>query len=147
MPRSSFPATRAGYLTWRAKQKSQAAAQVKELLSSTSTSTSTSTPTAPIIEEHGRDRIAALISKQGLAAGDEETQALEDVACLVFLDDQFDGFEKKSDLDEGKVVGILQKTWAKMSPRGREMALEMKHSERARDLLGKALGGGGGGGT
>lgn len=132
MPRSSFPATRAGYLTWRARQKTQAAAQVQALLSSLS----------PPVEAHERDRIAALIGKQGLAAGDEETQALEDVACLVFLDDQFDAFERKTELDEDKVVGILRKTWAKMSPRGREMALGMDHSDRAGALLGKALGGG-----
>lgn len=137
MPRASFPATRAGYLSWRAKQKTQAAAQVKQLLlSSSSTSTESSIPEPEV------DRIAALISKQGLTTGDEETQALEDVACLVFLDDQFDGFEKKADLDEDKIVRILQKTWAKMSPRGREMALGMKHSERATALLGKALEGG-----
>lgn len=34
MPRDSYPMTRPGYLTWRAKQKAQAAAWVKELLSS-----------------------------------------------------------------------------------------------------------------
>lgn len=139
MPRSSFPATRAGYLTWRARQKTQAAAQVKQLL--------LRAPCAPphLLEEPECDRIAALVSKQGLSSsdGDEETQVLEDVACLVFLDDQFDAFEKKEDLNEDKIVRILQKTWAKMSPKGREMALAMKHSERAASLLGKALGVGG----
>lgn len=141
MPRSSFPATRAGYLTWRARQKTQAAAQVRQLL------LRAQCPPHLLLEEHECDRIAALVSKQGLVAGgaggDEETQVLEDVACLVFLDDQFDAFEKKQDLDEDKIVRILQKTWAKMSPKGREMALAMKHSERAASLLGKALGGGG----
>lgn len=83
--------------------------------------------------------MAALVSKQDLAT-DEEAQALEDVACLVFLDDQLDDFDKKPAHDEDKVVGILRKTWGKMSPRGREMALGMEHSDRARALLAKALG-------
>lgn len=129
MPRDTFPMTRAGYLTWRAKQKTQAAAQVKELLSNMD---------EPLSAD-ACDRVSALISKQGLAQGDEETQVLEDVACLVFLDDQFDDFEKKGGHDEDKVVRILKKTWGKMSPRGHEMALEMKHSDRARALIGKAL--------
>lgn len=84
--------------------------------------------------------MAALIRKENLKA-DEETQVLEDTACLVFLDDQFDDFEKKSDLDEAKMIGILQKTWGKMGERGRELALEMNHSNRAKELIGKALAG------
>lgn len=84
------------------------------------------------------DRVAALISKQDLAS-DDETQVLEDVACLVFLDDQFDEFEKKPDHDEEKILRILRKTWVKMSPRGQEMAAQMKHSDRARALIEKAV--------
>lgn len=75
--------------------------------------------------------------KRGEGKGDEEAQTLEDVACLVFLDDQFDQFEKEH--DEEKIVGILKKTWAKMGERGRELALGMQMSGRARELVGKAL--------
>ncbi|EMT64972.1 hypothetical protein NOF04DRAFT_12162 [Fusarium oxysporum II5] len=132
IPRSSFPMTRPGYLTWRAKLKAQAAAQVAELLASPEIQ--------PPIPEEDRARVAALIRKENLKA-DEETQVLEDTACLVFLDDQFDDFEKKSDLDEAKMIGILQKTWGKMGERGRELALEMNHSDRAKELIGKALAG------
>ncbi|KAF3359303.1 hypothetical protein VdG1_02326, partial [Verticillium dahliae VDG1] len=70
-----------------------------------------------------------------------ETQVLEDVACLVFLDDQFDGFESKEEIDEPKIIGILQKTWAKMSEPGRALALKMDLSERATALITKALAG------
>lgn len=124
--------TRPGYLTWRAKLKAQAAAQVAELLASPEIQ--------PQIPEEDRQRVAALIRKENLKA-DEETQVLEDAACLVFLDDQFDDFESKSDLDEAKTIGILRKTWVKMGERGRQLALEMNHSERAQELLGKALAG------
>ncbi|KAL1850406.1 hypothetical protein Daus18300_012940 [Diaporthe australafricana] len=123
-----YPMTRPGYLTWRAKQKTQAASQVKELL----LSMDEPLPDADV------ERIWALISKQDLSTN-EETQVLEDVACLVFLDDQLDGFESKPDHAEEKVISILRKTWKKMSPKGREMALQMKHSDRATSLLQKAL--------
>ncbi|KAL2280374.1 hypothetical protein FJTKL_12612 [Diaporthe vaccinii] len=128
LPRSSYPMTRPGYLTWRTKQKTQAASQIRELLASMDEPP----PEADI------ERISALISKKDLATN-EETQVLEDVACLVFLDDQLDGFESKPDNDEDKVISILRKTWKKMSPKGREMALQMKHSDRATSLLQKAL--------
>lgn len=131
--------TRPGYLTWRAKQKSQAAAGVAALLASPAI--------APPLSPEARDRVAALVRKEGLvpahagADADAETQALEDVACLVFLDDQFDGFDAKADIDEDKMVGILRKTWGKMSEPGRQLALGMDLSERAKTLIGKALGG------
>ena len=122
--------TRPGYLTWRAKLKSQAASQVAELLSSPSIQ--------PPLAQGEIDRVAALIRKENLGK-DYETQALEDVACLVFLDDQFDDFEQKPGIDEEKVVGILKKTWAKMSSKGQQLALSMDLSDRAKALIGKAL--------
>lgn len=132
MPRDTFPKTRTGYLTWRAKQKSQAAAQVSELLLLSSSSSPSSLPESEV------SRIASLIRKENLSA-DEETKALEDVACLVFLDDQFDDFEGAAKVDEEKMVGILRKTWSKMSPDGQKLALGMDLSERARELVAKAL--------
>lgn len=122
--------TRPGYLSWRAKQKSQAAAQVAGLLRSGDV-------TPPLADDEV-ERVAALIRKENLRH-DEGTQALEDVACLVFLDDQFDDFEKRDEIDEDKIVGILRKTWVKMSPKGQELALAMTHSDRAKMLIGKAL--------
>ncbi|KAK4163561.1 glutamyl-tRNA synthetase [Cladorrhinum sp. PSN259] len=131
LPRSSYPMTRAGYLTWRAKQKSAAAAQVAELLSS-------SASIQPPLPKEEIERVAALVRKENLKT-DEETQILEDVACLVFLDDQFDDFEKKPEIDEEKVVGILRKTWGKMSGAGQALALQMELSDRAKVLIQKAL--------
>lgn len=84
------------------------------------------------------ERVAALIRKEDLKK-DEETQILEDVACLVFLDDQFDAFEKEH--DEEKIIKILQKTWGKMSEKGHDLALAMDLSDSAKALVGKALAG------
>ena len=86
-------------------------------------------------------RVASLIAKEDLkkgeGQGDTEAQVLEDVACLVFLKDQFDAFEKEH--DEDKIVRILQKTWVKMGERGQQLALEMDMSERGKAMVGKAL--------
>ncbi|VUC37832.1 unnamed protein product [Clonostachys rosea] len=132
LPRNSYPKGKAGYLSWRAKLKARAAEQVAALLASPAIQ--------PPIPEEERARVAALIRKEKLKT-DEEVQALEDVACLVFLDDQFDDFESKGDHDEDKIVDILRKTWGKMSEPGRKLALEMDLSERAKLLIGRALGG------
>jgi hypothetical protein len=80
--------------------------------------------------------VAALIRKEDMKSN-VESQILEDVACLVFLDDQFEKFEKEH--DEEKIISILKKTWAKMSEGGQKLALEMKLSDRAKELVGKAL--------
>lgn len=70
-------------------------------------------------------------------------QALEDVACLVFLEDQLDAFEAREGMGEEKVIAILQKTWGKMGERGRAMVKggEVEVSERAGGLVARALGG------
>jgi len=80
--------------------------------------------------------VAALILKQDLKT-DGDTQVLEDVACLVFLDDQFEEFEKNH--DEEKIIKLLRKTWGKMSEKGRDMALAMKMEGRPGELMKKAL--------
>ena len=80
--------------------------------------------------------MAALIRKEDLKKN-EETQVLEDVACLVFLDDQFEAFEREH--DEAKIVTILRKTWGKMSEEGHALALGISMSDRCKALVGKAL--------
>jgi hypothetical protein len=123
-PRDSYPMTRTGYLTWRAKLKTLQAQQVKAIVEASGYNSTES------------ERVAALMRKENLQ-DDEETQALEDVACLVFLDDQFEEFEKNH--YEDKIINILRKTWGKMSEKGREMALEMKLEGRPAELMKIAL--------
>ena len=123
-PRNSYPMTRTGYLTWRAKLKALQAQQVKAIAEESGYNSTES------------ERIAALIRKENLQ-DDQETQALEDVACLVFLDDQFEEFEKNH--DEEKIINILRKTWGKMSETGRDMALKMKMEGRPAELMKMAL--------
>jgi hypothetical protein len=131
VPRSSYPEGKAGYFKWRTFLKKRQAEQVKAICLQCDYS------------EDEADEVARLIAKEELKRGGDtgtkEAQIVEDVACLVFLKDQFDAFEKEH--DEEKIVGILKKTWVKMGERGRELALEMELSERAKELVGKALGG------
>ncbi|KAI9932895.1 hypothetical protein ASPWEDRAFT_100481 [Aspergillus wentii DTO 134E9] len=125
VPRSSYPAGKVGYYSWRGYLARRQAELVEQMCVESGYSAS----------EAGR--VGALVRKEDLKKGEEETQVLEDVACLVFLDDQFEEFERG--YEEEKVIGILQKTWAKMSEKGHELALGIEMSERAKGLVGKAL--------
>ncbi|MCJ1318725.1 hypothetical protein MMC15_004055 [Xylographa vitiligo] len=127
VPRASYPATKPGYFAWRSFLKRRQAEQAAAICRASGFS------------DAEAERVAALVRKEDLK-GDEETQVLEDVASLVFLDDQLDGFERRLG-DEEKMVGILRRTWAKMSERGREMALGMEMGENAKRLVGMALAG------
>lgn len=124
VPRSSYPMNKVGYLSWRAALKKRHAALAAEICLSSGYST----------EE--AERVAALVRKENLKT-DEECQVLEDVACLVFLDDKFEEFEREHDQD--KVITILQKTWGKMSERGHELAMQVPMSDRGKELITRAL--------
>ena len=124
VPRNSYAMNKTGYHLWRTylkKRQAEIAAQI--CLDSGYSS-------------EDADRVAALVKKQNLKE-DPETQTLEDVACLVFLDDQFEAFEKEH--DEAKVTNILRRTWGKMSDKGHELALQIPMSDHARELVVKAL--------
>ncbi|KIX10146.1 uncharacterized protein Z518_01227 [Rhinocladiella mackenziei CBS 650.93] len=131
VPRDTYPRTKPGYFAWRTFLKKRQAEQVKQLCLECEYS----------VEE--ADKVAGLIAKEDLkkgeGEGDPDAQIIEDVACLVFLDDQFDEFEKGH--DEDKIISILQKTWVKMGKRGQELALAMDLSDRAKELVTKALSG------
>ena len=122
--RDSYPMTRAGYHSWRTFLNKRQAEQASQICKDAGYS------------DEDAERVARLIRKEGMKT-DEETQILEDVACLVFLDDQFGDFEKEH--SEEKIIGILKKTWAKMSDHGHELALKIPMDTRAQDLIRRAL--------
>lgn len=126
VPRADFPMTKLGYHSWRTHLKKRQARLVGEILAASGYAT----------EDVSRCR--ALIEKEGLKQGEHEVQVLEDVACLVFLDDQFEEFREKH--DEEKIVNILKKTWVKMSDEGHALALEIPMTDECKALVGKALG-------
>jgi hypothetical protein len=124
IPRGSYPMDRAGYHRWR-----------------TSLYSFHADITAQILRDTGYDdatiaRVRSLLKKERLKA-DPETQALEDVICLVFLENYFTDFAPRH--DEQKVIGILRRTWAKMSETGRAAALQLPLPPSAAALVAKAL--------
>ncbi len=124
IPRESYDMDRTGYLKWRRDLKKFHAQTATEILQSLG------------YPHETIDRVAFLLEKKKLKR-DPETQTLEDVICLVFLQYYLEPFMEKH--PEGKLIDILQKTWNKMSEEGRDAALKLPLSESSRRLIGKAL--------
>ena len=123
-PRSSFPEGRTGYLRWRTQlyrfHADTAAALLREA-------------------GYGEDvagRVGALIRKE-LLGRDPDAQAIEDALCLVFLELQLGDVAGK--MDREKLITVLRKTWTKMSPDARGLALELALPEAERELVAAAL--------
>lgn len=124
IPRTAYPVGKVGYLSWR-KQESLAHAALA----------------GKILAQAGYDaeavkRTQSLIKKERIKH-DPEAQLLEDVTCLVFLEYEFAAFAPKH--EEAKLVDILRKTWAKMSPQGQQLALGLQLPAHLRAMVGKAL--------
>jgi hypothetical protein len=126
IPRSQFPMERRGYLQWRTELARFHARRAGEILREVG------------YDEATIERVQALLRKEGLKV-DPETQLLEDVICLVFLESYFSDFSRKH--DEEKLITILRKTWKKMSPRGHQAALALDLSPSDRALVERALAG------
>ncbi|KQB44526.1 DUF4202 domain containing protein [Flavobacterium daejeonense] len=123
--RESYPMDRVGYLKWRE--------ELKKFHAKT---------TATILEKAGYDedfiaRVSFLIEKK-LLKKDEETQLLEDVICLVFLEYYLAPFVEKHDNE--KLKNIILKTWNKMSDKGHQAALKISYSPENLQLIKDALG-------
>jgi hypothetical protein len=124
IPRDSFPMDRAGYLAWR-KRLYRFHADTAET----------------ILRAVGYDdaiiaRVRSLLRKEKIKL-DPEMQTLEDVICLVFLENYFSDFAR--DRDEQQMINIIRRTWAKMSQRGHEAALTLHLSEDDVALIQRAL--------
>ncbi|MTI15066.1 DUF4202 domain-containing protein [Sansalvadorimonas verongulae] len=124
IPRADFPMDRTGYLKWRTSlgklHADKAATVMKEQGYS----------------EESCNRTEKIIRKQGIKR-DEEVQALEDCACLVFIETGFLAFAAKH--PEEKVISIVQKTWAKMSDKAQQAALKLDLPADALAVIQKAL--------
>jgi len=124
IPRSSYEMTRVGYLTWRADLKKFHARKSGEILAEAGYS------------DDFISRVQTLNLKLNLIQ-DPECQTLEDALCLVTLQYQLSDLMMKTEPE--KMIGIVQKTWKKMSAQAREEALALPLSEAESDLVKKAL--------
>lgn len=111
VPRATFPDGKVGYLNWRRSLYVKQAARAKELLLQAG---------VPVSEA---EEVAIWVSKTGLKTN-AGTQALEDAACLVFLENEIEDFAAQhADYPAEKFVDIIKKTWRKMSPSAHQAAL------------------------
>jgi len=124
VPRDEYPKDRVGYLRWR---KALYEVHAEEA--------------AKVLREVGYDdetiaEVQMQLRKKGLKT-EAKTQLLEDVICLVFLEHYWGEF--MAEHDDEKLIGILRKTWAKMSEKAHAEAAKMDLDERSARLLQAAL--------
>jgi len=124
MQRSSYPDGRIGYLTWRSDLSKFHAETASSLLRSIG------------YDESIIASMQEIVLKRRLRT-EPDVQTMENALCLVFLQYQFDDLISKQ--PEDKMIGILQKTWAKMSEPGKDWALKLTYSTRGAELISKAL--------
>jgi hypothetical protein len=124
IPRSSYPMDKKGYLQWRNAEKFHHAKIADHVLNSCR------------YEPEVIEKVKFLLLKKELQSN-ADTQLLEDVICLVFIEFYLDEFAAKHDDD--KVVDILRKTLRKMSPRAIEAAGKIPVPAKIGSLIQQAV--------
>lgn len=118
IPRASYPMDRAGYLKWRGELKIHHSKVAEQIL-------------LPLnYDSDTINKVKALLMKK---PGEPETQLLEDVICLVFIEFYLAEFAAKQ--EEDKVIDILKKTMKKMSKDGIQKATQLPIDKSILDLL------------
>lgn len=123
IPREKYPMEKKGYLQWRNEEKFHHAAIAEKILKDCG------------YEEKAIEKVKALLLKKELFTN-AETQLLEDVVCLVFIEFYLDDFVSKHDDD--KVIDILRKTMRKMSTASKEAVGGLPLSDKIRPLIQRA---------
>ena len=128
VPRASFPAGKPGYLAWRRSLYTKQAERARALL------------LAAGVTAAEAAEVATWVSKTGLKTN-AGTQALEDAACLVFLENEISAFAvQHAEYPREKFVDILRKTWRKMSPAAQQAALALELPAGIAALVREAIG-------
>lgn len=130
VPRSSYPMNKEGYHAWRTGLYTFHADTAGELMRQAG------------YDDAMIERVKKAVSKRGIKSN-PETQLLEDIADLVFIEHYMLAFaQSKPDYDEAKWLDIIRKTWQKMSKAAQTFALsgEIKLPEPLLPLITKAIG-------
>lgn len=128
-PRSDFAMDKPGYMLWRTGLYKFHAETAGNLMREAG------------YDDEMIDRVKTIVSKKGLKTN-PETQLMEDVADLVFIEHYMMGFASQHpEYDEAKWILIIKKTWQKMSPAAHEFALSgnIKLPEALIPLILKAI--------
>jgi hypothetical protein len=113
IPRSDYPMTNLGYKQWRTTLYKFHADLAADILREAG------------YDEESIKRVHSAVRKEALKLN-KDTQLVEDVADLVFLEHYIEEFvQKYGHYDQAKMFDILRKTWKKMSDRGHEAALKI----------------------
>jgi Domain of unknown function (DUF4202) len=113
-PRSNYPMDKQGYLQWRTGLYKFHADTAGCLMREAG------------YDDEMIDRVKKIVGKKGLKVN-AETQLMEDVVDLVFLEHYLTGFvAQHPEYDEAKWIPIIRKTWEKMSKRAHDFALSGK---------------------
>lgn len=113
-PRSDYPMDRKGYHQWRTNLYTFHAEAVADLMAKAG------------YDDAALERVRKAVGKKGIK-NNADTQLLEDVAALVFIEHYMLAFaEKHPEYDEAKWIDIIRKTWRKMSDDAHEFALSGK---------------------
>jgi hypothetical protein len=124
IPRSKYQDGLKGYTKWKKELAEYHADEAGKILKQVG------------YEEAVIERVRAINLKKNLKT-DSDVQTMEDALCLVTLQYQIEGFSLKH--DDEKMIGIIKKTWAKMSDRAKEEALKLSYSERVLSLIKNAI--------
>jgi len=116
--------TRGGYLQWRNDLKRFHATKSAEILREVG------------YDEATIERVVDLNLKKQLSQN-PDCQILEDALCLVTIQYQLSDLVAKT--DPAKMIGILQKTWKKMSNKARDFASALPLSDDEKRLIEQAL--------
>jgi hypothetical protein len=125
LPRSSYEAGRAGYLKWKRDQRRRHADDAGAILSGIG------------YDADAIDRVQTLIRRDHLAT-DAGSKAIEDAACLAFVETQLADVATK--LDRAHLIDVLRKTAKKMTPEGAAAIDRIPLGDEERELLAEALG-------
>ena len=123
IPREKYPMEKKGYLQWRNEEKFHHARIAENILTTCG------------YEPETIEKVKSLLLKKELFTN-ADTQLLEDVVCLVFIEHYLEDFTAKHDDD--KVVDILKKTLRKMSAGGKKAVETLELSPKIRSLVKRA---------
>ncbi len=124
IPRDRYPMNRVGYRNWRDALAQLHADEAESIL----------------IEVGYPDEILhdvrSFITKANWPK-DTEACALEDADCLVFLECKLSDFVDR--WEDSKMMRVLQRTYLKMTPKGRALALQLPLGDRESELVQRAV--------
>ena len=127
VPRISYPEGKVGYFSWRKGLYVKQADRARDLLLQAG------------VSDGEAEEARTWISKSGLKVN-PGTQALEDAAVLVFLENEIDAFAAQhADYTKEKFVDILRKSWRKLSPAAQTAATTLHLSPVIAGLVKEAV--------